>query len=249
MANKKAKYCKPSLSDTCLHKTPLTCTEYDGILPTGSNYEEDDCLTGQDIIEDIIEILDDHTEQLDVSDFGCCLNYEASDSEKGLVIKDILSKHESILCDLIESCGSQCEEATTECTSCEELQPSDKGLVFNTTGVGNIDLDGDYTNFTEIVSYLLTYKTKVKGTYKITLDLDYTGDMLSSEVFYVGISLDGQTPNTGAFNQDTIKVANNTKTLHFVLDIDKNVNVITKFKKATTEVVQIEKVKIIIEKV
>ena len=252
MSNKRKKnYCRPTISDTCLTKIPLTCTEYDGILPVGSQYEDDECLSGQDIIEDIINILDDHTEQLDMSEFGCCIDYTASDVEKGVVLKDVLSKHENMLCHLLENCcnGESDTTPTSPCQDCDEITENERGLVFNTTGVGNVTLNTAYTNFSPITSYTLNYKTKVKGTYKITVDIDYTGSTASSEQFEVGISLDGQQPTTGAFNQDTAKVANNTKTLHFITDVNKGVNINTFFKKAPSVNVVIEKVKVIIEKV
>lgn len=246
-------YCKPTIKDTCLSRINLTCTDYDGILPEGSEYDEDSCLTGQDIIEDIIGILDEHTDQLDVSDFGCCIEYTPANEEDGLVIKDILSKHENILCHLLENCcKDNCNTTDNEnnnCNDCDNLTENDIGLVFNTTGVGDIILNSSYSVFNPILSYLLNYKTKVKGTYKITLDIDYVGNNSSSEKFEVGINIDGQQPESGAFNKDTVKVANNDKTLHFLVEVDKGVNITPSFKKAPTVNVVIEKVKLIIEKV
>lgn len=253
---KKSKnYCRPKLSDTCLgSRINLVCTDYDGILPEGSAYDEDDCLTGQDIIEDIIIILDQHTEELDVKDFGCCLEYEASDKEKGLVIKDILSKHESAICHILETCCSEdkgCggDSSDSGCKECSDLTVNETGLVFNTTGVGNISINNSFNSFNPITSYALNYKTKIAGTYKITVDLDYVGNMSSSENFEVGITIDGQAPDSGAFNKDTVKVANNTKTLHFIVEVNKGVNLNVVFKKAPTATVVIEKAKVITEKV
>lgn len=250
MAIKKgSKNCKATISDRCGSKTPLTCTEYEGILPQGSQFDEDDCLTGEDIIEDIISILDDHTEQLDFSDFGCCLNYTPSDIEAGLQLKDILSEHESRICDLIENCSNAPTSSEDDCVDCENLTSNFIGLVYNTSGSGNVTIGASFTQFTAITSYDLKYKTKVKGKYKITLDLDYSGNTGSSELFSVGISIDGQSPEAGVFNQDTVKVANNSKTLHFVVEVDKGVTILPVFKKATTISVVMEKVKMIIEKV
>lgn len=262
MAKKKTKiknYCKPKLSDTCLGaRVNLVCTDYDGILPEGSEYDEDSCLSGQDIIEDIINILDDHTEQLDFTDFGCCLTYEASDPEVGVTLQDVMSTFEGHICDLLEKCGDVddcgCQnsnnEPTQPCnTDCDNLQPSQNGLVFHTTGIGDVTLDSTYNNFTPITSYQLNYKTKVAGVFKITIDLDYTGNTLSSETFEVGVNIDGQQPASGAFNKDTVKVANNSKTLHFVVEVGKGVNLTPSFKKASTQSVVIEKAKVIIEKV
>lgn len=245
-----SKNCKTQISDTCGPKTPLTCTEYDGILPTGSEYEADDCLTGQDIIEDIITILDEHTEQLDFSEFGCCITYTASDPEVGVTLQDVLSTHENLLCSLQESCqncSSQSED--TECTDCDNFPSNYIGLVYNTAGSGNISLGGSYTNFSPINSYDLKFKTKLKGKYKITLEIDYTGSMVSNETFSVGISIDGQPPASGVFNQDIVKVANNAKAMHFIVEVDKGVVLLPYFKKAPTVSVTIEKVKLIIEKV
>jgi len=245
-----SKYCKTIISDTCGAKTPLNCTDYDGILPTGSEYDAEDCLTGQDITEDIITILDEHTEELDFTGFGCCLEYEASDTEKGVTLHDVISKHESVLCDLLESCQN-CSGQTksSECIDCDNLPSNYNGLVYNTVGSGNVSLGSNYIQFSPITSYDLKYKTKLKGKYKITLEIDYTGNMVSSETFSIGISVDGQTPVTGVFNQDTIKVANNSKVMHFVLDVDKGAVLLPYFKKASTISVVIEKVKLIIEKV
>lgn len=245
-----SKNCKATISDTCPVKTALNCTEYDGILPTGSEYEDDDCLTGQDIVEDIISILDDHTDQLDFSNFGCCLQYEASDIEAGVTLQDVLSVHESILCSLQESCQNcSGNSESTECLDCDNLPSNFNGLVYNTVGSGNITLGGSYVNFSPINTYDLKYKTKLKGKYKITLEIDYTGSGVSSEVFSIGISIDGQQPSTGVFNQDTVKVANNTKVMHFIVEVDKGVVLLPYFKKAPTVSVIIEKVKLIIEKV
>ena len=245
-----SKNCKTQVSDTCPVKTPLTCTEYDGVLPTGSEYEDDDCLTGQDIIEDIITILDEHTDQLDFSEFGCCITYEASDTEAGVKLQDVLSKHESMICDLLESCQN-CSGNTSEseCIDCENLPSNYNGLVYNTVGSGNVTLGSGYIQFSPIITYDLKYKTKLKGKYKITLEIDYTGNMVSSETFSIGVSVDGQQPANGVFNQDTVKVANNTKVMHFILEVDKGVVLLPYFKKATTIPVIIEKVKLIIEKV
>lgn len=253
MCKKRAKkYCKPTINDTCLSKINLVCTEYDGVLPVGSKYDEDECISGQDIIEDIIEILDDHTEQLDFSEFGCCIDYTPSDTESGLQLQDVLSKHENIICHLLENCcvDKDTTQKPEDCDdTCEDITVNHIGLVFNTTGVGNTLIDNSYANFTTITPYALNYKTKVKGVYKITLDIDYTGNFSSNEVFSVGISLDGQQPQTGAFIQDTVKVANNSVTMHFLIDTTHGVNIIPYFKKAPTILVTIEKVKLIIEKV
>lgn len=251
--NKAKKSCKSRISDRCLHKVPLTCTEYEGILPVGSAYDEDDCLTGEDIIEDIINILDDHTEQLDFSEFGCCQEYEASDEEKGVQLKDILSAHESMLCDHEERI-TKLESGTTEsnsegCNDCEEQSSNFIGLVYNTSGVGNVTLNSSYATYSAIQTYNLKYKTKTKGTYKITLDIDFTGNSSPLEKFSVGISVDSQQPATGVFNQDEIKVDGNNKVIQFLMNVDKGANLLPMFKKAPTVNVIIEKVKLIIEKV
>lgn len=251
---KNKKYCKPSISDRCLSKISLDCTEYEGLLPEGSEFDEDSCISGTDIVEDIIKILDEHTDQLDLNNFGCCIEYKASDEEDGVTLKDVLETHEAHICDIEDRLdklenGISDTGASNDCTDCDNLPSNYNGLVYNTSASGNITLNSSYTQYSAITTYDLKYKTKLKGTYKITLDISYTGNSASSELFSVGISVDGQQPSAGAFNQDTIKVANNMTTLHFIVDVDKGVNIIPVFKKASTIGVIVDKVKLIIEKV
>lgn len=165
-------------------------------------------------------------------------------------IKDDICEIKKELDDLKSCCENNESSSETPCNDCQDIQPNYVGWVYNSVGAGNTDLTSpSFTSFAQIPSYGLNYKTKVKGKYKITVDVDYVINLSSTQSFYVGILIDNQQPSLGAFSQDYVKLANNSKTLHFIVDVDKGVNLSIAFKKASSDTATIEKVKVIIEKV
>ena len=79
--------CRPSIKDTCGDKVPLNCTEYWGKLPENTKLDDNDCITGNEIIEDIIDLVDKNTSDLDFSEFEGCIEYPKEGDV--LTIKDI----------------------------------------------------------------------------------------------------------------------------------------------------------------
>lgn len=165
-------------------------------------------------------------------------------------INEEICKIKEDLEELKDCCDNNNSVSDTPCSDCQDIQPNYVGWVYNSVGAGNTDLTALlFSSFAPIPSYGLNYKTKVKGKYKITVDVDYVINLSSVQSFYIGVLIDNQQPSLGAFSQDYVKLANNSKTLHFILDVDKGVNLTVAFKKALSDTATIEKVKVIIEKV
>lgn len=248
MKNKK-RYCKPRVQDTCGPKYPLTCSTYQGILPRTES-DLDECSSGEEVIEYLIESVDDIKEELDFTGFGCCIEFKKDNGEK-VTIKDVVSHLSCRITDIEENCctGEKPTNTESECKDCEDIKPTDKGLVFNTSGSGLIQLDSNFSQFSPINTYGLKYKTKVKGVYKITVEIKSSVFSGVHEDYSVGISIDGSQPDLGAFNQSFVSTNSTNSTITFLVSVDKGVNIEPVFKKAPTGVVRIQSVKEIIEKV
>ena len=117
--------CKLDLSDGCFSRNSAKCVDYEGILSEYSELDpESNCLDVEEVIEDLSNIVDDIKDAIDVSEQGCCITYTPSNEEVGLVIKDVTSAHEGMICDLVdrvdkleENCkgGGSCQSSVDEC--------------------------------------------------------------------------------------------------------------------------------------
>lgn len=251
MNNKK---CRQKFSDTCMSRTTTDCVDYVGDLyPVNTSLDADDCNTATDIIEDIINILDQHTEALDFSEFGCCLEYEASNEEDGVTIKDVIRAHESMLCDH-EDRISKLEkgESSSSCSDCKDC------------GEGCDDTDGcctilkyydSYTqplainqiNWLNSTNSALQYKANKGGVYKITLELAETTSVLPNQQAFIGISLNGLEPDSDLYSQAKLAIRY-PKTITFISKMKVNDTVRVAYKRGTTNY-ELEYVKMFVEKV
>lgn len=244
--------CKTKLSDKCGSTVSSSCVDYVGDLyPTNTSLDPDDCNTVTDIIEDIINIVDQHTEDLDFSDFGDCLDYEASDEERGITLKDVLSKHEEKICDHEEriqkleegcsgssdckSCEDGCEETTGCCNILKQYDSLSQELLINQNA---------WTNST---NNSLTYKASKTGTYKIVVEIAETSSVLTNQNAFIGISLNGFDPLNDLYSQCKIS-HKHTKTLNFITKMKFNDTLRLSYKKGTTDY-SLEYVKMFVEKV
>jgi hypothetical protein len=126
------KNCYNKVVHTCDGMRPLTCTEYEGTVNSESSLVGENCLNGEEVIQDIYDQLD----SLDLSELGKkCLTYVKEDDKN--VVKNILLKFEEEICSLKaklaeaeEESNSICSQSIADCDldlSCLEL-PCDKQI-------------------------------------------------------------------------------------------------------------------------
>lgn len=249
-----ASKCKSKLSDNCMTRTTTDCTDYVGDLyPVNTSLDADDCNTATDIIEDLINILDQHTEDLDFSDFGCCIEYEASDEDKGVTIKDVISTHESMLCDhedriskleggdtsgwcgCNKECNEGCDDSDGCCTIMKSYDSYTQPLAIN------------QVNWINSPNSALQYKANKGGLYKITFEFAETDSILPNQQAFIGISLNGLTPDNDLYSQTKVGVRY-PKTVTFISKMKINDTVRFSYKRGTTNY-ELEYVKMFVEKV
>lgn len=257
MNNKNKKKCLPTISDRCPSPTMnAKCVDYEGILLEKTTLDPDDCNTVEDVIEDIIVAVDQNTDDLDMTSMGCCMEYEPSDTDRGLTLKDILNTHESFLCEH-EKRITQLEkgEEPEKCSDCDSGCEDEKSnccniLVHSSYGSGEIFINNSYLNFKALPNNAypnMEYRALKKGTYKITLDLGCENGAIGHG-FFVGVSINNFDPLQNPFYQQSFSPLHNSKTIHFLVDLLKNDNIQIKYKHLAGNIA-IDGVKLIIEKV
>lgn len=248
-----AKKCKPELSDRCFPTINARCVDYEGDLLATTLLDPDDCNTLEEVIEDIINQVDENTEDLDVTDFGCCMEYEISDPDRGLTVKDVLGAHESLLCDIVKRLDE--EEVSENCNDCEddcgEKSSCCGGLVHKSYGSGEIHINTvNYSTFKElpIADYPnMSYKATKKGTYKFTIDIG-SQNGTAGDGFFVGIALNSFDPLPNPFHQSQLVPLTDSKTMHFIIDMIVGDVGIIKFKRIAGNIA-VDGMKLIVEKV
>lgn len=235
-------FCGERYNSACAIKLPLKCTEYFGILPTNTDLDVDGCHSGLDIIEDIINILDNIQDEIDLKDFGCCIEYEPSDKEEGLTLRDILETHEGAICELKEEIDKCCNGNTDRDDSddCYKEMPCENGLVYYSSETTQAIINS--STWSNVSTYNLKYKTQIKGVYKVTLEV-YT----DVNPYDIGVSIDGVNPDNGIFSSVSISPNTSPATVTFILDLNKAVNIVPYFKSGANTA--INSIKMIVEKV
>jgi len=207
--------CKPRLSDRCGSTTNLKCTDYEGILLSNTTLDIDDCITGEEVLEDIINQVDENTEDLDFTAFESCLELEASDPDRGVTLHDVLATHDSEICTLKSTLEalSNPDEPCRDDDCCEE----DDGCCsilkkFDAYSLPIVTKDGGWDVST---SNNLMYKAVKLGTYKFTFELGCSDTNLATATAQVGLSLNTFNPGASLFEQVEVNVTNNN-TVTFV---------------------------------
>lgn len=251
MSNKKS--CKTKLSDKCAPMQSSDCVDYVGELyPSNTSLDPDDCNTVTDVIEDIINILDQHTDTLDFSDFGCCIEYEVSNEEDGLTLKDVLSTHETMLCDheeRITKLENGEANPNINCNSCDEGCDETDGCctILKLNDTLSQVLSIDQVNWVKSSNSALNYKADKSGTYKIVLELVETSSVLSNQQAFIGISLNGLDPDNDLYSQVKLTPIH-PKTINFIVKMKINDTLRVAYKRGTTAY-ELEYIKMIVEKV
>jgi len=244
------KNCGATISDTCGSITPLTCTKYEGDLPVGSEYDDDSCITGVEIIEDIITILDEHTEQLDFTEFDTqCLEAEASDVDEGITLKDVITDIITEVCDIKDRLKEGCNETCTDCEDGCEEEGCCNVMEYYDSSSDTVTVTSAMAAFTAVYP-TIKHKTLKGGKYKATIDLRInTLPTTPGSTFFIGISQDGLIPDTSIFTQEEIKVGGYRETVHFVFKVLPKTEITLMFKDGTGSDVAITGIKVMIEKV
>ena len=211
MANK----CKPKLSDRCLTPMNAACVDYDGILLETTTLDPDDCNTVEDVIEDITNQVDENTTDLNFTEFESCLTVEASDEDRGVTIKDVISVHDITLCNIQEQLENLRNPDEPECQS--ECCDDDEGCcsILKKYDALSSNLTSNQDNWTPTTVDELKYKASKIGTYKFTFELGISPTMLTTQTTYVGLSLNGLDPESNLFEQVLVTAYNNN-TVTFV---------------------------------
>lgn len=243
-----AKKCKPTLSDRCLATMNAKCVDYEGLLRENSTLDEDDCINVEEVIDDIIIAVDQNTDDLNFTEFGCCIEYEASDTDRGVTLKDVVGTHESMLCDIVKRLdGEEVQECQTSCEdSCEDDNCCDILKKFDSLSSQISVVSSNWVNST---TQELQYKATKKGTYKFTFEL---GVNVSSAAmsFYAGLSLNGLTPESSLFSQVLVN-SSNSNTVTFITKMATNdvARFASKIVSGSPYTFILDYVKIIVEKV
>lgn len=197
--------CKLDLSDSCFSRISAKCVDYEGTLSEYSELDpESNCLDIEEVVEDINNIIDDIKDAIDVSEQGCCLTYTPSDEETGLVIKDVISAHEGLICELLddvaelkENCGGNgnCGGGVDECGNPIDCCDILKKYAFSTETV-DLPNSGVWVDSLTFPSSDLFYKLDKKGVYKITVEVDYQTDVSIK----LGLSVNNNSPQTNPFS-------------------------------------------------
>lgn len=254
---KSSRSCKLDLSDSCFSRISAKCVDYEGTLSEYSELDpESNCLDIEEVIEDLSNIVDDIKDAIDVSELGCCLTYTPSDEEKGLVIKDVVSAHEGLICELLddvaelkENCGgnSNCSNGVDECGNPIDCCDILKKYAFSTQIVFLPD-SGVWVDSMTFVSSDLFYKLEKKGVYKVNVEVEYS----TESVIKVGLSVNNNIPQPNPFAFTTLSTSNPVVQQHsnttFIYDGIKGDMLTLKFARTNTDS-EIVQVKMIIEKV
>jgi len=84
--------------DTCGGKVNSICVDYNGNIPDITKLDNKDCNTVEDTMQDLYEIVSDIHKQTNIDELSnTCTNVGSGK------IKDIVKKHDEILCDLLET--------------------------------------------------------------------------------------------------------------------------------------------------
>lgn len=204
---KSRRNCKLDLSDNCFSRTNAKCVNYEGVLSEYSELDPEQCLDVEEVIEDLGNIVDDIKDAIDVSEAGCCLRYTASDEETGLVIKDVVLAHEGLICDIMDKldnisedsvgCGSEVDECGNKVDCCKILKKHSFGVGENTLS------SGDYWENLVHPSYSdLFYKLEKKGTYKVSVEMNYKFNAGGS--IYIGLSVNDTYPMNNPFTKTEV---------------------------------------------
>lgn len=242
-----AKKCKPTLSDRCLATMNAKCVDYEGILRENSTLDEDGCINVEEVIEDIIVAVDQNTEDLDFTEFGCCLEYEVSDTDRGLTLKDVVETHESLLCDIVKKIdGEQTEEGHNNCgeNNCEDDNCCEILKKFDSL---SSPLTITSKNWTNNNSTELQYKATKRGTYKFTFELGINTSS-SALSFTAGLSLNGLTPESSLFSQVVVN-SQNSNTVTFISKMSTNDTARFATKTVSGVPYLLDYVKVIVEKI
>lgn len=243
--------CKTKISNKCGAPMSSSCVDYDSdIYRDNTTLDTEDCNTVTDVLEDLTTGLESVEDQLDFSSFGCCIEYDPADTEKGLTIKDIVKTQEALICDLQQQideikdpegddkdCG--CDDGCGKDNCCNILKSNDS---LSSTIVINND------SWVNSQSGSLAYKAKEIGTYEITLEFVETSSVASTSSALLGISLDGLTPESNLFSQVTIS-PRHPKTVVFITKMITNTTVRVAYKRVGSTNYNIEYMKMIVKKV
>ena len=200
--------CKPKLSDRCGSPINLKCTDYEGMLLSNTTLDEDDCITGEGIIEDIINQVDENTEDLDFVKFASCLEIDPSDSDRGLTIADVISAHDSEICRLkgvLEDFSNPDEPCEDDC--CEDDGCCQILKKFDAYTSPIVTADGSDWNITTTSN--LMYKATKTGTYKFTFELGCSDTNLATSTMNAGLSLNSFSPGSSLFEQVEVSGVDN----------------------------------------
>lgn len=210
MANK----CKSKLSDRCLTPMNAVCVDYDGILLETTTLDPNDCNSVEDVIEDIVNQVDENTEDLNFTDFDSCLDIEPSDEDRGLTVKDVITAHDSAICALQEQLNDLSNPDQLEC---EDECCEDDGCcsILKKFDVRSTPLTANKVGWGVVTDAELTYKASKLGTYKFTFELGINDETEITQTCYVGLSLNGFDPLTNLFEQVLVTAYNNN-TVTFV---------------------------------
>lgn len=241
------KKCKPTLSDRCLATMNAKCVDYEGILRENSTLEEDDCINVEEVIEDIIIAVDQNTADLNFTEFGCCIEYEVSDTDRGLTLKDVVGTHESMLCDIVKRLdGEQVEEGCNKCgeDNCEDDNCCETLKKFDSL---SSPLTISSSNWTNNNSTELQYKATKSGTYKFTFELGINTSS-SALSFTAGLSLNGFAPESSLFSQVVVN-SSNSNTVTFISKMSTNDTARFATKAISGVTYLLDYVKVIVEKI
>lgn len=242
--------CKSKFNNTCIELISSDCVDYNSdIYRENTTLDKDDCNTVTDVLEDLTLGLEEVEKQLDFSGFGCCIDYEAEDSEKGLTIKDIVSTHEGLLCEYdarlekLEKgesngdCGCKKDDCNDD-DCCNILKKHDS---YSTA------LTISNTNWVKSTNSSLEYKATKGGVYEIILEFVEDIETESYNEAGLGISLNGFDPNNNLFEQ--VKISpRHTKTVVFVVNMKLNDVARVAYKKLNDNY-KLEYIKMIVKKV
>lgn len=240
------KGCQSSYSDRCDVTVSTDCVDYQGFLRENTSIDEKDCYTLTDVIEDLTLAVDQLEEELDFSDFeSCCIDFEPSDSDKGLTVKDVISTLSSVVCEYIQK-GEKVKDDDCGCNKCDDGCEENSCCVIlkkfeSNTSVINITSNSWVKNNT------LSYKADKEGTYEVILELVEDIETTNTNKALIGISLDSFDPENSIFSQVTIS-PRHPKTIHFITKMIPTSTVRVAFKK-TDNNYKLEYVKMIVKKI
>lgn len=250
MAKSRKNSCKGSISDRCPGTMNSACVDYDSdIYLENTSLDPDDCNTVEDLIEDIIVAVDQNTQDLNFEDFGCCLEYEASDEERGLTLKDVLSAHESKICELLdgnvgEGSGGNCEGGCGDTDPCSDNYV---GAILQSNSSVTSQIVMNNMDWVISNNSSLSFKANKIGTYEVILEFVESSNVLQNQNATIGIAVDNTNPEPGIFTQTTIS-PRHPKTVHFFTKLIPN-GVVKVAYKTNVGTYRLDYIKMIVKKV